>query len=246
MLYLLEKMAKNVVKTTNKEMLSDAELNLLIPNFKKIPLTNGEARFVHAYMQNGRNAINAYRDSLARPNARENALKAGAGKMLRSPDIQEGIKRYTTKIIDERKDVLEFSILDVLWNQAFYDPAELMATNGAPKFQEWDEVPIGLRWCVEGIETKVQFNRDGDRVDTTHIKLANRKEALRELANYVGMMNNASANLNMSISGDTQMMLQAIFNNNKAAATPGVHQEGAGRRRNKEATPQQPKRLKGL
>ncbi len=220
------------------------EMNLLIPNYAKIPLTIGQARFIHEYMQNGRNAVQAFKHTIAKHNAGGTALQNGAARLLKDPDVQEGIRRYTTEIIAERKDLLEFSILEVLWNQAFFDPGLLMNTDGSPAFRDWNEIPIGLRWCVEGIETKTQFTREGNRHDTTHIKLSNRKEALRELANYVGMMNNATASVNMAVSAESLITLQAIFNNNKNKATPGIHQEGRGTNRHKPR--EQTALLKGL
>ena len=92
--------------------------------------------------------MQAFRHTLAKHNAGGAALQNGAARLLKDPDVQEGIRRYTTEIIAERKDILEFSILEVLWNQAFLDPGLLMNTDGSPAFRDWNELPIGLRWCV--------------------------------------------------------------------------------------------------
>ena len=188
------------------------EVSNLIPNYRDIPLTLGEARFVITYMTNGRDYTDAYMKAIA-PVAKEKTATAGGAKMLRRPEIQKGIQVVMDAMLSERKSELEHKILDVLWHQAFFDPAKLIEVDGRPAFSTWDDVPLPLRYCIEDIETKF-YGQHADR-SWTRLKFVDRKQALKELATYVGMMRGVSQAVNLSLSPETEVLMKAIFSSAK-------------------------------
>lgn len=188
------------------------EVSNLIPNYRQIPITLGEARFVITYLTNGRDYADAYMKAIA-PTAKEKACTMGGAKFLRRPEIQKAIQVVTDAMLGERKMELEHKILDVLWHQAFFDPAKLIEVDGRPAFSTWDDVPLPLRYCIEDIETKF-YGQHADR-SWTRLKFVDRKQALKELATYVGMMKGVAAAVNLNLSPETEVLMKAIFSSAK-------------------------------
>jgi hypothetical protein len=116
-------------------------------------------------------------------------------------------------MLNERKGELEHKILDVLWHQAFFDPAKLIDVDGRPSFKTWDEVPLPLRYCIDDIETKF-YGQHADRA-WTRLKFVDRKQALKELATYVGMMRGVAQAVNLNLSPETEVLMKAIFSSAK-------------------------------
>lgn len=96
--------------------------------------------------------------------------------------IKETISRIRIKHCENIKADLPQTFTEQLTIQATYDPSMFIDDKGKPKFNNWDEIPIKYRCCVEGIETRY-YGKDADRAVTV-IKLVDRKKAREELYKF--------------------------------------------------------------
>lgn len=184
------------------------DVSTIIPDYRKIPLTLGEARFIIEYLANGRDYSAAYKKAISAV-AKDRAASSGGAKLLKKPEILRGIQIVMDGILKSRKEELEHRILEVLWNQAFFDPSKLMLPDGSPCFTSWNEVPLQLRQCVDSIDTRV-YGKNADRTVTT-VKFVDRKQALRELSTYIGMMKGVSSTVNLNVPPETEVLLKSVF-----------------------------------
>jgi hypothetical protein len=157
----------------------------IVPWYKEIALNVQELQFVAEYVSNGRDAAAAYKFTHYVKTQHPASIAAKANSYLAQPKIQAAIRRYVDDYLSTKKNELDEKITKVLMEQAFYDPADFIDTEGAPKFKSWDEVPVDKRCCVESIETKA-YGKDADRTFTT-LKLANRNAAIKQITEFLAL-----------------------------------------------------------
>jgi hypothetical protein len=178
---------------------------------KKYGIANKHILFVAEYLTNGFHETNAYLVTVARKNAAEGS-RASCGveacRILKQPMISEAVKEMMGVWLDEKKQKLEKEIIEVLYKRAFYDPEKLVKQDGSPAFTDWKDIPQNMRVCVDSIETRA-YGKDADR-SITVMKLANRENAMRELAKYIQLFKEPDS-LPLTLTEDTVKNLMSIF-----------------------------------
>lgn len=202
------------------------DIKEIIPDYSRLGLTLGEARFVAEYLTNGFNATKAYMTAV---NARCTRKYAGAkgAALLQKSETKQAISRYMAAWLGEKKEKLEVGIISVLWARAFYDPANFINPDGSPRFESWDQIPKDWRTAVDGIETKF-YGKDADRSITT-MKLADRERSLEKLARYISLFAADQVDHNLNMSAETENKLIRIFR--EAGPGAGVHLRQKGRKK---------------
>lgn len=190
--------------------LSAEDIRALIPDFRSTGATLPQARFAAEYITNSFQGAQAYLDAVCPTATRKRASLQGA-RWLREPAVQTCIRMFTDCWLAEKRDSLEHDIIETLFAQAFYDPAQFITPEGAPAFDDWDTIPVGMRRCIEGIETKY-YGKDAD-VKSTVLKLVNRSTALDRLAQYIALMKGTGlpAATSQALTPETEALLQGIF-----------------------------------
>lgn len=203
----------------HKRIRLDAEaIKNILPNYRSTGANLAQARFAAEYLTNGFDAGAAYRDAVS--GKARNPSSAG-NTWLRQPAVVACVQDFTAQVLTEKRNRLEHEIINTLWAQAFYDPKDLMDIEGGPGFKSWDDIPVELRRCVEGIDTKL-FGKEANRSVTT-IKLVNRNTALDRLSQYIALMRGVAID-NSATTGlppETELLLHSVFKSAQAQAPLG-------------------------
>jgi phage terminase small subunit len=167
-------------------------------------LSNKQKIFIREYCVNGFNATQA---ALTAGYSRKTARSQGQ-RLLTNVYIRPAIKKYLDDVIDKYKDTLEYEIVKVYKILAFYDPSDIITSKG--KLIVNDLRDLGeLSIVVKGIE---KTYKEGYEVIT--VKLANRDDALKQLANYMKLMQDNN-NITVNNYNTTKDTLDKIFNSLK-------------------------------
>lgn len=201
-----------------KQRLNAEEIKAIIPNYRQAGANLAQARFAAEYLTNGFDTGAAYRDAVSGKARNPSAM---GNTWLKQPAVLECVQSFTIQVLADKRARLEHEIINTLWAQAFYDPKDLMDIEGGPGFKSWDEIPVELRRCVEGIDTKF-FGKDANRCTTT-IKLVNRNTALDRLSQYIALMRGVQIDNSATtgLSPETELLLHSVFNNAQSAAPLG-------------------------
>lgn len=143
--------------------------------------------FAREYAANGRNGPAAY---LAAGYSRKNPaeISASVGQLLRTPDVQQELKRFEYEAIEDvrrRAGVSLERVLVELASQAFFDPRKLFDESGAPlAINELDDITAA---AIEGVDVQEHRGEDGKVVSRIRkYKLARKTPALDMLMKHLG------------------------------------------------------------
>jgi phage terminase small subunit len=167
------------------------------------PLTHKKKIFIREYCVNGFNATQA---ALTAGYSAKTARSQGQ-RLLTKVDIRGAIKEYLDDVIEKYKDTLEYEIVKVYKILAFYDPSDIIDVKGALIVKDLEDLGE-LSIVIKGIEKTYK-----DGYEVIKVKLADREDALKQLAAYMKLMldNNIVVN-NYNTTLDT---LDKICNNLK-------------------------------
>ena len=192
----------------------------LFPDWRKMGANLRQVHFAAEYLTNGFNATKAFKACSANVFKSENLPDSFAAchgsDMLRVPVVQQLISGYTSAWLRGKAFELEHNLLTTLKALAFYDVSMFFNPDGTPKFRSWDEIPVELRRCIEGMEIKF-YGRDANR-SVLNITLAKRSEALKAISTYVSLMRTgplAEHNNSTKMAADTELLLSALFANGR-------------------------------
>jgi len=151
-------------------------------------LTEKQRKAVDTYLENGFDIKDAAKKS--------GYSEAGLRKWLKSEKARICLREYTAFLIDNRKDVLEYRLIDTYITRAFYNPADIIDVDGYLIVDDLKKLgPLAV--CVESIETEIkgirQTKDDHGNVHTKElikkkVTLANREKALEQLSRYMKIM----------------------------------------------------------
>jgi hypothetical protein len=139
--------------------------------------------FLAEYASNGFNGGKAYELIAKKKDVSRGTAISTASEYLRKPNMLAGLAHIVRNQLKEKTATLERRIIDQLVIRAFYDPSELLDNKGSLKYDSLEDVPVELRQCIDGIETRA-YGKDAN-VSKTIYKLANRDRAREELSKYI-------------------------------------------------------------
>jgi hypothetical protein len=193
----------------DETIFSEAEIGKYIPNWRELPLTKEEAVFAILFVLNGRDEEKAYNESGLKGNVFARI------SLMNEERWVSGLQSVASYCLGKKKADLEARIFETLHEQAFYDPADIITSDGELRVADLKEIPKSLRRCIEGIEHK-NLGREGS---VKVVKLADRQRAIRELSDYIGMTKKGAADVTLSMSSETEKALGDVFS--KAARAHG-------------------------
>ena len=131
--------------------------------------------------------------------------------------VQQLLYDYTSTWLRGKAFELEHNLMETLQALAFYDVSNFINPDGTPKFSKWEEIPVPLRRCIEGIEVRF-FGAQANR-QTINFTFAKRNEALKTIANYVAIMRNgplaSSGAPSGAVSPEAELVLSAVLNSGR-------------------------------
>jgi hypothetical protein len=117
------------------------------------------------------------------------------------PRIKEAAELILDRFFLHKKDELRQRLLEVLQEQAFFDPAEIINSTGGLK-TDLENLPLPLRRIIHGIKS----GKDG-----VIIELADRMEAVKILGDYAGVASPIKSELTLNLSKDEENELSETF-----------------------------------
>ena len=173
-------------------------------------LSEKQKKAVDAYIENGFDIKDAAEKS--------GYSVSNLSRWLKTEKARVCLKDYTLFLIDNKKDVLEYRIIDIYTIRAFYNPADIIDKDG---FLIVDDLKkLGhLAHCVDGIETEVKGIREikeGPRAGEVEklvkikVKLCDREKALEQLSRYMQLMTDK-----MEVSGQVDTVVK-VWNLSRA------------------------------
>ena len=151
------------------------------------------------------------------PTLTESSASSLGSGLLRSPVVQQLLYDYTSTWLRGKAFELEHNLMETLQALAFYDVSNFINPDGTPKFSKWEEIPVPLRRCIEGIEVRF-FGAQANR-QTINFTFAKRNEALKTIANYVAIMRNgplaSSGAPSGAVSPEAELVLSAVLNSGR-------------------------------
>ena len=187
----------------------------LFPDWKKTGATIKEAAFAAEYLITKFNARQAMKN--IDPTLTESSASSLGSGLLRSPVVQQLLYDYTSTWLRGKAFEMEHNLMETLQALAFYDVSNFLNPDGTPKFSKWEEIPVPLRRCIEGIEVRF-FGAQANR-QTINFTFAKRNEALKTIANYVAIMRNgplaSSGAPSGAVSPEAELVLSAVLNSGR-------------------------------
>lgn len=175
-----------------------------------------ELVFAAEYLVNHFDTAAAFRltfpDRCARSKNVDRHAAIKGNRYLRRPAVQALINDYMGNYLRSRMAELEYDLFVTLRTMAFYDPGKLINPDGTPAFKKWEDIPVELRRCVEGIDVKF-FGKDANQEVVT-LTLAKRSEALKAVAGWVATMKEGMSSASRSatqVSPETEMLLSSVL-----------------------------------
>lgn len=186
-------------------------------------LSEKQKKAVDAYIENGFNVKDAA--------AKSGYNAASLSRWLKTEKARVCLKDYTLFLIDNKKDVLEYRIIDIYITRAFYNPADIIDKDG---FLITDDLKsLGpLACCVEGIETEIKGvriikDKDGNEKEVKlikkKVKLCDREKALEMLSRYMQLITDK-----MEVSGqvNTTVNIWSLSTNERKARIKELLKKG--------------------
>jgi phage terminase small subunit len=150
----------------------------------EIRLTPKQQIFISEYCNNGFNGTQA----AIKAGYSKNTAKQIAAENLSKLYFKEAIKKYLDEVLSQYKNTLEYEIIQTYKILAFYNPDDIITKQGKLKK---DLSELGdLAKVVTGIE--VSYSATGKK--KIKIKLADRENALKQLANYMNLIKDGDTN----------------------------------------------------
>jgi hypothetical protein len=175
-----------------------------LPEYGKLKLTREEALYAIFYILNGRDGKQAYSQAYKVPlNEIQRGTEAYYNNLCLNSDprIKEAAEIILDRFFLHKKDDLKQRLLEILQEQAFFDPAEIINSSGGLK-TDLENLPLSLRRIVHGIKS----GKDGVKVE-----LADRMDAVKILGEYAGIASPIKSELTLSISKDEEKELSEMF-----------------------------------
>lgn len=187
----------------------------LFPDWKKTGATIKEAAFAAEYLITKFNARQAMKN--IDPALTESSATSLGSTLLRSPVVQQLLYEYTSTWLRGKAFELEHNLIETLQALAFYDVSSFINPDGTPRFSKWEEIPVPLRRCIEGIEVRF-FGAQANR-QTVNFTFAKRNDALKTIASYVAIMRNgplaSSGAPSGAVSPEAELVLSAVLNSGR-------------------------------
>lgn len=187
----------------------------LFPDWRKSGATIKEAAFAAEYLITKFNARQAMKN--IDPALTESSATSIGSNLLRSPVVQQLLYEYTSAWLRGKAFELEHNLMETLQALAFYDVSIFINPDGTPRFSKWEEIPVPLRRCIEGIEVRF-FGAQANR-QTVNFIFAKRNEALKTIASYVAIMRNgplaSSGAPSGAVSPEAELVLSAVLNSGR-------------------------------
>jgi hypothetical protein len=120
----------------------------------------------------------------------------GLTAWLHTEKARECVRAYTLFLTGNKKDTLEYRLIDTYMTRAFYNPGDIVNQDGhliSDNLKELGKLAI----CVDGIETEEKgfitiTNEDGKKeskpIIKKKVKLADREKSLEQLCKYMKIM----------------------------------------------------------
>jgi len=175
-----------------------------LPNYKELKLTQDEAFYTIYYILNGRDGKLAYSQAYKIPLAEiAKGTEAYYNNLCLNSDprIKEAADEILNRFFLHKKDDLKIRMLEILQEQAFFDPAEIINSDGSLK-TDLENLPLQTRRIIQGIKTYKE---------KTTVELANRMEAVKILGDYAGIASPIKSELSLSISKEEEQTLAETF-----------------------------------
>lgn len=185
-------------------------------NLKKDNIKLSTIRFLAEYLTNGNNGTRAYQSQVRR-NANDNVAGLMASKILSRDKIKEVLVLLLNKFLEEKKIILRKQIIEVLTEQAFYNPTDIINNNGELIVENLKDLPENLQRVIEGIEVKYH-GKDATRKTTT-VKLTDRHKSIEKLMRYLEMINEQ---VNVKMNKAAEDRLKDIFGDGKKKKLPYI------------------------
>ena len=175
-----------------------------LPEYATIKLTKEEALYSIYYILNGRDGRQAYSQAYKIPlNEIQRGTEAYYNNLCLNSDprIKEAADIILNRFFLYKKDDMKQRLLEILQEQAFFDPAEIINTKGELR-TDLENLPLPLRRIVNGIKT----GKDGMKIE-----LVDRMAAVKILGDYVGIASPIKSELTLNLSKDEEKELADIF-----------------------------------
>jgi hypothetical protein len=183
------------------ERLKVRSINKIVPDWRKRDLKIKQARFIAAYLSNGQNGTQAYKE--AGYKAENDPVAAScASTLLRNPKVEKAINEYMDKFVTN-KAILRRKVLQIYADMASFDPKDILSPDGELKCDSLADIPLNLRRCIAGIETRY-YGKDAERKKTI-VKLVDRKAALDKLAQHTGLIKDQAIHKHQHFEGDIKI-----------------------------------------
>lgn len=143
-------------------------------------LTARELRFVGEYCTNGFDEVKAYKKHFNVKNMSSVDIRLEALGLTNERRIKLAVERFVGVTLDPYRDKLEYQLLELYRNRAFYDVKDFYNSDGSVK--PLDDIDQSLRLCIDGVKEDWK-GKDADRRQVTY-EIANKMmaaKALREL-----------------------------------------------------------------
>jgi hypothetical protein len=200
---------KNLAAKENQKKLPSL-VRQFLPKYKEMKLTLEEACYAVYYILNGRDGKLAYSQAYKIPLSeivRGSEAYYGNLCLNSDPRIQEAAEKILDRFFLYKKEDLKKRLLEILQEQAFYDPAEIIKTSGILR-DEIEHLPLPLRCVIRSVKTKA--GKDG-KPASMEVELADRMAAVKILGDYAGIASPVKSELSLSISKEEEKELSYMF-----------------------------------
>lgn len=176
------------------------------PDWEDDGLTMKQAMCALYFCLHGRNVFDAYNavygTHLRSHQANKTKSYFDALKMKVDPPFERACAKITKRVFDEGKDKLKNEVLQLLYEQATFDPADILDSEGN-LVTNIEEMPAHVRRQIKHIDKR----RDGSKV----YSIADRMQAIKMLGEYIGLATPASQ-ITLTVSKKQEEELEEAFN----------------------------------
>lgn len=201
-------MKKQKLNDYNIKTLTQTEAKRIMPmDFADLQLNLREYKYIAVYCTNGFKGGEAC--AAAGYKGSKDTLRGLSWALQKRPHVMEAVKRFIDSVITPYKAKLEYEILHMYYQRAFYDISVFYDDDG--RIRPLDEVDVEWRCCVDGVEERY-FGKDANRRVITY-QLANRDTALQTLYKMVSGFDGDTAG--GMLPSEARERLQKIFSQGK-------------------------------
>lgn len=111
---------------------------------------------------------------------------AAAAKLMKKPHINAELSKQLTSRL-ERLEMNGDRLLQELAFCALRDPIDLCNEYGEIEISDLSKIPERMRRCIESIEVVERYDREGNPITTTKVKLVPKAPAIEMAMRHFGM-----------------------------------------------------------